>query len=478
MAGGKVTIKMWRIMYKTVGVVFMGLLPAHAMTITGIVKDSATGTPVTTAVVSLRAWGSTSARVKTATDTSGAYRLTWDTTGVVDLRARDTTGAYLTADDSVPITGIDTITVDLFLVKIPIVTVSGTVTSDQASGTPVANAVVTLSAPGGATFKDTAGADGNFRVDVPATGKYTVTVSAAGFVTLGDSVMVNAASAVAKNLQLSPIVYCSVGGTVGNTSSGSAPIAGAMVTVMKNSGVTRIVLRDTTGSDGTYAFDSLATGKYYLSVSAAGFTATSDSVVLSDAAPVAKNVTLSPVVLGSLSGAVTDGSNGDAPVAQAVVTLIQFSGMIFLTKSDTTGAEGKYGFDSLPAGRYTITVSVSGAGFAAAIDSAVISDTTHVGKDITLHKSSGIHGNPTRPKSVSTAPSVVLTKAKTLRIANLTGPATLQLIDLTGRTFRSWTLSSSLGPKEFSLKTTAASGWYAACIVKKNEIVRSRIVIP
>jgi hypothetical protein len=457
----------------------IGMLPAHAVIISGVVKDSATGTPITTAIVSLRAWGAgatSTARVKITTNASGAYSLTWDTTGAVDLRARDTTGTYVTKDDSIMFSGTDPITVDLPMVKTLKGSVSGTVTSAAASGTPVANAIVTFIATAISPTPippviDTTGADGKYVVnDVPATGKYTISVKAPGFSILSDSVTISTASAVVKDIQLSPAVYSALSGIVGNVAASGAPIAKATVTIVRFAGMTAITKVDTTQTDGKYAFDSVITGKYYLSVKAPGFVTASDSAVLSDATPVTKDIKLNPGVYGFLSGVISDASASDAPLANAVIVVAQ--GMT--VKIDTSGADGKYSFDSLLTGKYMIRITATG--FVAMNDSAVLSDTAHVSKNIKLSKTAVMWQVKNR-KALSTAPAASLIGNNALLVTS-GGFATVSLQDMCGRTVRSWSLEGQAASQVLSLKKGLASGFYTVNIIQNNSVYHNRIVMP
>jgi large repetitive protein len=378
-------LNMVRIISKAMWCVALALLPASALTISGVVKDSATGTPITTAMVSLRSWGSATAHVKIATDATGAYSLTWDTTGSIDLRARDTVGSYQTKDDTIAFSGTDAKTKDLLLVKVMKTSVSGTIGDIESSGSPIANAIVTLTpaAIGGVVFKDTTAADGKYKLDtVPATGKYTVSVTAPGYASGNDSVILNSTTAVVKDVQLKKIIYSKLNGSIEDAVTSGSAVPLAVISMMQFSGMTYITRSDTADSLGKYEFDSVATGKYTITVSKTGYVTYTDSITFADASPMIKNMSLKPLVFGKLKGFIGDNASSGTALANAVI-LISPTTPGGRSMRDTTGTDGAYFFDSVATGSYTLRVSA--AGYVTKIDSALFTNSDTIKKDIQLN---------------------------------------------------------------------------------------------
>jgi hypothetical protein len=247
------------------------------------------------------------------------------------------------------------------------------------------------------------------------------------------------------------------------------------------SGRTFITRSDTTGSDGKYGFDSLAVGKYSVSLTAVGFTAKSDSVVLTDTVPMTKDMALQPVVYGSISGFITllgnanDATTGVTPIANAIVTMMQYSGMTIISKTDTTGADGKYGFDSLPTGKYTMIVAATG--FVTKTDSATIADTTPVSKSVVL-ASEAISVSSARCSTTNVVPAIGITGAKSLRLSNFIGAGNVRLYDMNGRLAYSRSFDAFAAQSEIPLHNRVVGGAYVVTVVQKNSVSRFNVIVP
>jgi hypothetical protein len=354
---------MVQMMKRAVFFLLMAMLSVDAATVSGVVKDSASGTPLTGIYVSFRTTSSSQAFARDTTDATGAYSLTTDSVGTFILRARDLAAGslYSQKDSSVAIAATDAKTIDIMLAKTPSATVSGMIGDEASSGSPIAGATVQLRSTsyGGATLKDTTGADGKYEISVP-TGSFILSASAAHYVTktLSDTIKVTTSDPITKNIDLTAIVYGSVSGMIGDEASSGSPITGAIVTLRQAVLAGALSLKDTTAADGKYQFDSVPTGNYILTATTTGYVPyTSDTVKITSSEPVTKNIDMSLIVYTTISGMIGDEASSGSPINGAFV-LLRSSGMT--SKRDTTAADGKYQFDSVPTGNYTLSASATG----------------------------------------------------------------------------------------------------------------------
>lgn len=135
-------------------------------------------------------------------------------------------------------------------------------------------------------------------------------------------------------------------GTV-TAADGGEPVAGARVDVEGP-----LERSTTTGPDGTYRF-TLSTGSYTIDVTAFGFVAESANATVSKDATTTRDFALDAAPSYAVHGTVVDARG--QPVVGATVKVDGTP-----IPPATTDAEGAYGFDSVPAGNYTITVVGTG----------------------------------------------------------------------------------------------------------------------
>ncbi|HEY0639389.1 MAG TPA: carboxypeptidase regulatory-like domain-containing protein [Pseudonocardiaceae bacterium] len=145
-------------------------------------------------------------------------------------------------------------------------------------------------------------------------------------------------------------------GTVTNAST-NAPVAGARVVVEGE-----VDRTGTTNAAGQYTFP-LPVGDYTVTVSAFGYGNNSGTVTITEGATTTRDVALSPVPSGSVSGVVTSASG---PVANASVTI---NGTPI--PPVTTAANGSYSFASVPNGTYTVTATAGGCFGSVTVDLVV-----------------------------------------------------------------------------------------------------------
>jgi large repetitive protein len=390
------------------------VLSVDAATVSGVVKDSASGAPISGIYVSLRTPTTTLAR--DTTDATGVYTLTTDSIGSIIVRARELAADanYPQKDSTVTLAMSDSKTINLLLAKIPKATLSGVVLADSATGAALAGVFVTLRS-GMTSRLDTTGADGKYQFDNVTLGNYFVSASLAKYVTnnLSDTIKLTTITPVTKDIVLKSIVYSAVTGIIGSDATPSAPIAGAIVTLRSaiyTGGITR---RDTTGDDGKYQFDSLPTGNYLLGITAVKFVSivASDTIKLTTSAPATHNITMTAIIYASVSGIVVDDATPSAPITGAIVTLrpATFGGVAVFR--DTTAADGKYQFDSIQNGNYTVSATATQYRTLIVGDTVKITTTQAITRNITLKliAYSSISGMVTNSLASTPVPKALVT---------------------------------------------------------------------
>ena len=215
------------------------MLSVEAATVSGVVTDSAAGTPLAGAKVLLRL-GTTSgfapARDSVVTDHNGGY--SFDTVPVGNFRLYTSDSGFLSRNTTGAVADTAAVTVDVQLVKILYGSITGKVT-DSVAGTAVAGAKVYLrSAATGGTTLDSAVTDdsGSYAVAHVQTGiARTLRAQNTGFITKNTPVTVADTAALTVNIQLVKILYGSITGKVTDSVAGTA-LAGAKVYLRSTGG--------------------------------------------------------------------------------------------------------------------------------------------------------------------------------------------------------------------------------------------------
>ena len=222
---------------------------------------------------------------------------------------------------------------------------SGSVSGSVSDSSGIALAGASVSFSGGSTATD---ASGNYSfANVPA-GSYNITASDSGYNSVTLPVTVTAGTNSTLNFQLSASTSNSPGtiaGTVTNISTGAA-ISGATVT---HDGIST-----TTGTNGGYAFSSVAPGTYNVTASHSGYFNQTKSVTVNSGATSTLNFALATG--GKIAGTVTNSSG--TVISGAAVNIT--GGVISTTVNTTTNSSGVYNSNWIPVGTYTLTVSASG----------------------------------------------------------------------------------------------------------------------
>ena len=146
--------------------------------------------------------------------------------------------------------------------------------------------------------------------------------------------------------------------TIGDTAAGGAPLANATVTLTNAAG-TVIATTTTALADGTYTFANVPAATtatiYTITATKAGYSTTANSttvsVFLGDAVT-GKDIGLTPIQPGSISGTVIDNSGNHVNLATVTFTT---GGTTGTTVTGTTNANGVYTIANVPSGTYTGT---------------------------------------------------------------------------------------------------------------------------
>lgn len=216
-------------------------------------------------------------------------------------------------------------------------------------GAPLASATVTLTDQRGRQY-DHCWTDetGTYQLTAPQPGDYLV-ICAYGAYQPHAAVVRMAGGCVEHDATLTG--YGAVGGVV--TSAAGTEVAAATVTVIDTSG--DVVAGAETDGAGAYEVRRLAPGDYTVAVAADGRRPDATTVSVPLGGRIRRDVALTGHV--RLSGTVRAASTG-VPVHEALVTLTDTEGAVVATW--ITGPDGRYDFDELGAGEYTL----SAAGYA------------------------------------------------------------------------------------------------------------------
>lgn len=201
---------------------------------------------------------------------------------------------------------------------------------------------VSVTATGSSVYTTSTNVNGDYLFDNIDPDTYTVSTSHADYQdqSSAGNVVVDGGTTT-KNFIL---VYKpgSITGTV--TDQGSNPVDGATVAISGGASTT-------TNASGLYTLSSVAPGTYDLTASKSGYASSTETgVVVSPDAATTQNFTI--VAAGTLSGTVTDGTNGGSEDG-VLVTVVETGDFV------TTAGGGLFSFD-LSTGTYSLTFTKTG----------------------------------------------------------------------------------------------------------------------
>jgi formylglycine-generating enzyme required for sulfatase activity len=325
-------------------------------TVSGTITTDNPGGPAVSAQVQLKQNGSSTGS-PVLTGTNGTYTITGVSAGFYNIEVSLTdyiTGATGDFAVSGAVTGKN-----LILEKIsgPVYTVSGTIATDEPAG-QAAGAVVQLK-QGGVNVGSpvSTGTDGTYAISgVPAGTGYSIEAALTGYNTRATVDFAVSGNVTNKNLTLAKIsgpVY-TVSGTI--TTNPGGPANGALVQLKQNGINTGSPV--STEIDGTYTISIVPAGFYSIEVSLSGYTAGTISAFQVNGNVTDKDLELAPVpVLYTVSGIIST-DNPPGPASGALVQLKQNGINVGSPVYTVTG--GTYTISNVPAGTYSIEVSLSG----------------------------------------------------------------------------------------------------------------------
>jgi hypothetical protein len=247
----------------TAGLVLKMVAVAAAVksSVSGKVDSAGSDKALSGAVVTLRSSsGSTSTKDTTAAD--GTYSFASVTTGIYTISVAATGYTTKSLTDTVTETPD---TVNVSLVATVTSTVSGKVDS-AGSGKALSGAIVTLRSSSGSTsIKDTTAADGTYSFASVTTGIYTISVAATGYTTKSLTDTVTATPDTVNVSLVVPVaaMTITISGTVSDSSGKKMDSVYVAFRSVGTSAST--LLRDTTGTDGTFSMSSTyLSGTYVL----------------------------------------------------------------------------------------------------------------------------------------------------------------------------------------------------------------------
>jgi len=249
------------------------LMPAVSGTISGTVTSGGTGLIGATVAYTGPLSGSTS-----TSDGAGDYQLTNLSAGTYQVTASKSGYSPQTIEVTVTAGGTETGN-NFILLAGSSGSITGTVTDAQTS-LPISGATVT----DGINAPVTTDTHGNFVLEGVTPNSYTVTVTAASFVTGSASVTVNASANTTQNFSLTED-----GQIVGKVTDASTHNG------IPNASITCTCAGSATSTDGSgnYSFAQVTPGTYTVSVTATGYTGQSNTnVVVNPGTPTTQNFQL------------------------------------------------------------------------------------------------------------------------------------------------------------------------------------------
>jgi subtilisin family serine protease/uncharacterized membrane protein len=215
--------------------------------------------------------------------------------------------------------------------------ITGSVT--DAKGSPIVGVAVT-----DGTRTALTDALGSYSIGNVTPGNYQVTASKSGYQSSSLTVSVVSGTTAVANFSLSQIILPgSITGSVTDAKDGS-PIGGAQV----SDGI-RTVLTDAAGK---YTISNVPPGTYQVVASKEGYETSFSAVGVLQGTTAVANFSLSQIILlGSITGSVTDAKDGSVIVGATVSDG---------TRTATTDATGKYIIADVPPGTYQVVASKEG----------------------------------------------------------------------------------------------------------------------
>jgi hypothetical protein len=191
---------------------------------------------------------------------------------------------------------------------------------------------------------------------------------------------------------------------------------------------TAVVESTTTIAGGAYTLDSVQVGEYNTNVSAAGYeTATSAefAITVNTPNPDTRNIRMTPVVLVTVSGYVTDSSTG-AAIVGATVYLENGATVV---DSTTTITGGAYTLTGVEAGDYNLVISM--VGYGTKTEALVVGDVNINGENVQLAEKTAVL--PVAASGNRAKPDFNLTATGVLHLVNFTRGGLITMFSVDGK---------------------------------------------
>jgi hypothetical protein len=277
----------------------------------------------------------TGAGLSTTTDATGSYTLSNVPAGAMTITGEATNFS----------TGTVTATVlEATVIAAPDLVLSSTVGAVAGTVKDSASAAIAGASVGFGGGSTTTSATGFYALSNLPAGTIQLVVSAAGFTSQTQSVVIAGGTTTTANLTMAPATG-SVTGKVTNVSS-SVAISGAKVSWSGGS--------TTTSAAGVFTLTNLGTGPQAITASATGYIARSLTATVIGGTSVTLNL---PIATGAQINTAVKLASG-AVVSGAAVKVT--GGVVATTATGTTGSTGAFLTTWIPIGAYTVTVSKAG----------------------------------------------------------------------------------------------------------------------
>ncbi len=264
--------------------------------------------------------------------------------------------------------------------------VLGTVTRTDGNGLP--KVVVTIADPAGRQEARTAtDTDGRYAVALRAEGTYLVVAASGTFQPHAALVGVGPDAPTRHDVTMS-----GTSGVHGVVRDGSGPVGGVAVTLIDTEG--DVAATGVTDPSGRFQLAGVSDGGYTLTAARSGYEPLAVGVRLDAGANVERDLDLPK--RSRLVGTVTAGSG--RAVDEATATLVDAGGAV--VASAVTGPDGRFAFDDLPAGTYTLTTR----GYAPVAQTVRVAAGVEATAEVSLGAAARSAGHRATPASCRPAP--------------------------------------------------------------------------
>jgi len=331
-------------------------------TVSGTVSDSVAGSALT-ALVGARvilsqaaAFGGAAVSDTVTTGAGGTY--TFDSVAVGQYSIAVSMLGYAAQTANV-IVATGNIVQNFKLLHVVTASITGTVTDSATSNGIVGAKVYVLTRGGAAAIIDSAvtGTGGAYTIaTVPSSAagiNYTVRASMTNYVTSNANVTVTGTAAQTVNFKLVAIAMASISGTVTDSITAVAPVAGVLVALRTGGATVDSVV---TGANGAYSFASVPSGvNYTIRASAAGYVTSNTNITVTGTAAQTVNIRIVKTPTGNLIVVVKTRTVDSSAISGASVSATIGTTVL----NGTTASSGIVGFTGIAVGNYAITVSAA-----------------------------------------------------------------------------------------------------------------------